>query len=131
MQPSSHTTEELPRAPSNVERLLLVLESHVARVLSNEEADEALMRSIVDAVMSWVDRHQPPCEGERDLVRQAHERLREASIPEEIAHGRLELVAAVRRYLARIDADAEADDAPFRAAFTELAHEAGCDCDYE
>lgn len=105
--PASH---ELHHSVRNVERLLLVLESHAARVLSGEEPDVALMRSIAAHVLDYV----PDLPGAREL-----------------ADDPLAFVAAVRRHIASSTRGDYGGDARVRARFEALAHEAGCDCDYE
>lgn len=53
-------SKHLARQHENVERLLLVLESHLARALSSEEPDPELMLAILHYLTEYIDaRHDP------------------------------------------------------------------------
>lgn len=121
MERVSSAAEELHRAHGNVERLLLVLEAHVVLALKNEEADDALMRSIVDYVMDYLDRLHDPREkaafealaerapwlralldahaSELDLVRASGKQLSEAIARKALGREHLAFVAALRRHI--------------------------------
>lgn len=56
------TTEYLARGHENLGRLLLVLDSHLSRALSDEEPDVRLMQGIVEYVIDYVERQHNPVE---------------------------------------------------------------------